>query len=49
MAKVIESSREEVSENAPRFITLQVKSEKVETLSEKEAQLSGLLQKKLEQ
>ena len=29
MAKVIESSREEVSENAPRFITLQVKSEKV--------------------
>ena len=29
MAKVIQSSREEVSENAPRFITLQVKSEKV--------------------
>jgi len=29
MAKVIDASREEVSENAPRFITLQVKSDKV--------------------
>ena len=29
MAKVIDTSREEVSENAPRFITLQVKSDKV--------------------
>ena len=29
MAKVIESSREEVSINAPRFITIQVKSDKV--------------------
>ncbi len=29
MAKVIDASRKEVSENAPRFITLQVKSDKV--------------------
>tara|TARA_B100001996_G_scaffold382230_1_gene373507 strand:+ start:377 stop:2452 length:2076 start_codon:yes stop_codon:yes gene_type:complete len=29
MAKVIKSSRDEVSENAPRFITIQVKSDKV--------------------
>ena len=29
MGKVIKSSREEVSENAPRFVTIQVKSDKV--------------------
>ena len=29
MSKVIKSSREEVSENAPRFVTIQVKSDKV--------------------
>ena len=29
MNKVINSSREEVSENAPRFVTIQVKSDKV--------------------
>ena len=29
MGKVIQSSREEVSENAPRFVTIQVKSDKV--------------------
>jgi polyribonucleotide nucleotidyltransferase len=29
MAKVIKSSRDEVSENAPRFVTIQVKADKV--------------------
>ena len=29
MNKIIQSSREEVSENAPRFVTIQVKSDKV--------------------
>ena len=29
MAKVIQSSRKEVSENAPRFVTIQVKADKV--------------------
>jgi polyribonucleotide nucleotidyltransferase len=29
MSKVIQSSRKEVSENAPRFVTIQVKSDKV--------------------
>ena len=39
MAKVIQSSREEVSENAPRFVTIQVKADKVRDVIEAEEQL----------